>query len=1260
MTVTAQFPARSTKRSSTIALTRTPQAAALAACFEKLGLEVLPIGHGENTGEAVPLEAWIVQLMEGEFDDVIFTSAQGVALLLEMARQTERETAFLSSLHVVRKFARGPKPARALSELGVDVDIICRGQTPEAILEQLGKLDFAGRVVGIQPFDQTTEAAIAALVKSQGGLPRRVLPSTTVDPVAISFFEKVESGTVNAVCFLTERTAAWLFDACQAVGLAPKLAQSLRRIPVIASEPATAILRRRGVHPDLTLSHATIMQPVPYDLALTLGIDDEPRRTPKPGNSGRHRVVIVGNGMVSYKLCDRLTEGGLDHGLRITVLGEETWPAYDRVHLSEYFSGKTAEDLVIEPRTWYEEREIELCLKERVDKIDRDIKVVVTSGGREVPYDSLILATGAEPFIPPVPGLDKAGVFVYRTIEDLEAITAYAARCKVAAVIGGGLLGLEAAKAARDLGLETHIVEMAPRLMPRQLDDAGARLLCRQIESMGLKVHLNARTSGILGDNEVSGIRFADGERLSVDIIIVSAGIRPRDSLARSAGLAVEERGGIIVNSQLQTSDPNIFGVGECVVHEGTVYGLVAPGYEMATVVANTLLGRPSEFQGTDMSTKLKLLGVEVASAGDPFADEKPNTATVVYQDLVSGVYKKLIVCDQGKTLHGAVFVGDTTEYGQILPYAKSGDPLPVPPDALLLGQKDGAALPMPDTAQICSCNNVLKLDIVQAIETVPDCSIDTIKKCTKAGTGCGGCMPMVTDLFNAEMQARGKTVKKSICEHFDYSRQELYDIVRLREISSFQELIHSHGRGHGCEICKPAVAAILASTHAEPILNHATLQDTNDRFLANIQRRGLYSVVPRIPGGEITPEKLIAIGQVAQKYELYTKITGGQRIDLFGARVEQLPEIWEELIAAGFESGHAYGKALRTVKSCVGSTWCRFGVQDSVGFAIRVENRYKGLRSPHKLKSAVSGCIRECAEAQSKDFGLIATEKGYNLYVCGNGGSKPRHADLLASDVDEETVIKYIDRFLMYYIRTADKLMRTSVWIEKLEGGVDHVRNVVVHDSLNIAAELEADMQKLVDSYLCEWKDVVENPEKRDLFRHFAGPLKGDAPAPMIEEREQAYPAPWPKVSLTGKRSLPVLPQTSWVRVAEVSEVPDDGGIAVKYGNTQLAVFNFKSRGEWFATQNMCPHKRDMILARGMVGDAAGIPKVACPFHKKTFSLTSGECLSGDDMNIAVFPIKVEDGAIYLELPSEAELDRAMDVRCSEPCAEHASQAAE
>jgi nitrite reductase (NADH) large subunit len=434
-------------------------------------------------------------------------------------------------------------------------------------------------------------------------------------------------------------------------------------------------------------------------------------------------------------------------------------------------------------------------------------------------------------------------------------------------------------------------------------------------------------------------------------------------------------------------------------------------------------------------------------------------------------------------------------------------------------------------------------------------------------------------------------------------------------------------------------VASILASVHNDWILHHETVQDTNDRFLANVQRGGLYSVVPRIPGGEITPEKLIKLGEVAKKYGLYTKITGGQRIDLFGAHLNQLPDIWEELVDAGFESGHAYGKAVRTVKSCVGSTWCRYGVQDSVGFAIRVEERYKGIRAPHKLKSAVSGCVRECAEAQSKDFGIIATEKGWNLYVCGNGGAKPRHADLLAADLDEDTCIRYIDRFLMFYIRTADRLTRTSVWLDKMEGGIAHLRDVIVNDKLGLCGELERDMEKLVTTYRCEWKEVVKDAERRARFQHFANSPEPDPTVRLIEERAQRRPADWPKgvssLKPNGKPKLrlPTV-QRRWVPLVDAHAVPRDGGIAVKYGKVQLAVFNFASRGEWFATQNMCPHRQDMVLSRGIIGDHQGQPKVACPLHKKTFALDTGECLSGDELVIGTFPVQVNGGIVYCELP--------------------------
>jgi nitrite reductase (NADH) large subunit len=442
-------------------------------------------------------------------------------------------------------------------------------------------------------------------------------------------------------------------------------------------------------------------------------------------------------------------------------------------------------------------------------------------------------------------------------------------------------------------------------------------------------------------------------------------------------------------------------------------------------------------------------------------------------------------------------------------------NPLPLPehPEELILPAREGrkglGIDLLPDSALICSCNSVTKGAICTAISEGCQ-SLGSLKARTKAATSCGGCGPLAKQILDAEMKKRGFRVNNHLCEHFAFSRQELFHLVRIEKIKSFDELLKAHGRGKGCDICKPAAASIFASCWNEMILKpkHAPLQDTNDRFLANLQKDGTYSVVPRVPGGEITPAKLIALGEVAKKFGLYTKITGAQRIDLFGARVEQLPLIWKDLIDAGFESGHAYGKALRTVKSCVGSTWCRYGVQDSVAMAIRLEQRYRGLRSPHKLKMAVSGCTRECAEAQGKDVGVIATEKGWNLYVCGNGGMKPRHADLLAKDLSDKELIQFIDRFLMLYIRTGDRLQRTSTWLESLEGGIDYVRRAVCEDSLGIGAELEADMQKFVDSYACEWKEAIGTPEILKRFRHFVNSEEPDGNVVFVAERGQIRPA--------------------------------------------------------------------------------------------------------------------------------------------------------
>ncbi|MFJ1867774.1 nitrite reductase large subunit NirB [Streptomyces sp. NPDC088097] len=822
-------------------------------------------------------------------------------------------------------------------------------------------------------------------------------------------------------------------------------------------------------------------------------------------------LVLIGHGMVGQRFLEALAERGATATHRITVLAEEPRPAYDRVHLTSYFSGAAPEDLALAPPGFMAEHGIDLRLDDPAERIDRGARTVTTRSGRVVPYDVLVLATGSSPFVPPVPGRDASGCFVYRTIEDLLAIEAYAKTRASGAVVGGGLLGLEAAGALKGLGLDTRVVEFAPRLMPVQVDEGGGAALLRTIESMGLTVHTGVGTQAVLTreDGSVSGMRLSDGTDVATDLVVFSAGIRPRDQLARDCGLEVGERGGIAVDSRCRTSDPYVYAVGECALAvDGRVYGLVAPGYEMAETAADDLLGREREFTGADLSTKLKLLGVDVASFGDAHGTA-PGSLDVTWSDSRSGVYKKLVVSPDGVLL-GGVLVGDADSYGLLRPL--TGSVPPVSPEQLVLPAGLGAAAPLgpaalPDTAVICSCHNVTK-KAVTACATLTE-----VKKCTKAGTGCGGCLKVIGQLLPADGD-------KGLCGCFPYTRAELYEIVRTRRPASYRELLDAHGReaargGDGCEVCKPTVGSIIASL--APVLGasgyvldgeQAALQDTNDHFLANLQRNGSYSVVPRIPGGEITPEKLIVIGEVARDFGLYTKITGGQRIDLFGASVDQLPRIWARLVDAGFESGHAYGKALRTVKSCVGQTWCRYGVQDSVRMAIDLELRYRGLRAPHKLKSAVSGCARECAEAQSKDFGVIATANGWNLYVGGNGGAVPRHADLLAQDLSDAELVRLIDRFLMFYIRTADRLERTSTWLERLEGGLDHLRDVVVHDSLGLCAELDSLMAQHVAHYRDEWAQTLEDPERLGRFVSFVNaPGSPDPTVRFVPERGQIKP---------------------------------------------------------------------------------------------------------------------------------------------------------
>jgi nitrite reductase (NADH) large subunit len=832
-------------------------------------------------------------------------------------------------------------------------------------------------------------------------------------------------------------------------------------------------------------------------------------------------VIVVGNGMVGYKFCEKFISKSGQEKYQITVFGEEPRRAYDRVHLSEYFAGKSADDLSLSTTAWYEENNIILNTSELVIKIDTANKTISTHLDKTYAYDYLVLATGSSAFVPPIKGVEKEGVFVYRTIEDLDAIMGYAKKIRAngateAAVLGGGLLGLEAAKAVRDLGLNAHVVEFAPRLMPRQLDQSASDMLQSKIEELNIGIHLNKATQYIDGEESIKGMMFANDDLLKVDMLVISAGIKPRDELARVSGLVVGERGGVVVNNQMLTSDPYIYAIGEVALYTGMIYGLVAPGYEMADVAAEQILKGDKTMRDTiDMSTQLKLIGVEVASFGDPFI-ENENVTAIVYENKFSGIYKRINVTKDGKTLLGGILVGDSSDYNGLFQIYANALALPANPEDLILGSRGGegstlgSAADLPDTAVICSCENVTKGAICCSLIDGTASTFGDVVKLTKATSGCGGCKPMVADIVKATQKSLGKEVKDTICEHFHYTRQELFDIVKINKYTNYYEVIDHHGNGDGCEVCKPVVASIFSSIYNDTANKHVTTQDTNDRFLANIQRNGTYSVVPRVAGGEITAEKLIVIGEVAKQFELYTKITGAQRVDLFGAHLDDLPKIWKILIDNGFESGHAYGKSLRAVKSCVGNAWCRYGMDDSAGFAIELEDRYKGIRAPHKIKGGVSACIRECAEARGKDFGLIAVEGGWNLYICGNGGANPKHAVLLAEQIDKATVIKYLDRFLMYYIRTAGPLVRTATWLDKLEGGMDYLKEVIIFDRLGICETLEAEMESLVGTFECEWKQVLEKPRLLKRFSHFVNTDEKDDNIEFVPLREQKMPRPW------------------------------------------------------------------------------------------------------------------------------------------------------
>ena len=1034
--------------------------------------------------------------------------------------------------------------------------------------------------------------------------------------------------------------------------------------------------------------------------------EENGQQYPRP-RSQRKKVVVVGLGMVGIAFIEKLLK--MDAKRReydVVVIGEEPHLAYNRVGLTSFFQHRKAENLYLNPRDWYSgvpEGSLNYHLNTRVTEIHTSDRVVSTSTGATVPYDILVLATGSDALLPRhTPGHDAKGVFVYRTIEDLEKLIQYADTCKggTGAVVGGGLLGLEAAKAMMDLETfgKVKLIERNRWVLSRQLDGDAGGMVVDLVTKLGLDVLLSKRVGRIEVDEEnaVKGVEFEDGERMDCKCLMFGIGIKARDELARRASIKCADRGGgIVVSPDLQTNQENIYAIGECASWENQTFGLIAPGIEMAEVLAFNLtqakVHAPRKFKRPDLSTKLKLLGVEVASFGDFFADRDgpkdlptrrqaakkaltdgaqqqdqvknitdgpppPPVKALTYKDPFQAIYKKYLFTLDGKYLLGGMMIGDTKDYVKLVPMVKNQKQLDVPPSQFILGagkEGDDDGSDLTDDTQICSCHNVTKGDVANVVKDGSCKSIGDVKSCTKAGTGCGGCMPLVQTIFNAEMKAQGSEVLNHLCPHFKYSRADLFNIVSVKKLKSFPEIMKDcgeHADSLGCEACKPAIGSILASLYNKHVMDKPLhgLQDTNDRFLGNIQRNGTYSVIPRVAAGEITPEKLIVIGTVAKKYNLYTKITGGQRIDMFGAKKEDLIDIWTALVNAGMESGHAYAKSLRTVKSCVGTTWCRFGIGDSVGMAVRLEERYKSIRSPHKMKGGVSGCVRECAEAQNKDFGLIATDKGFNVFVGGNGGAKPRHSELLAKDVPPDDVVPIIDRYLMFYIRTADKLQRTARWIEQLPGGIKYLREVILEDKLGIASSLEQQMTELVGTFFCEWTEAINDANRKSHFQQFGNTTENLAlPIESTEERGQTRPAYWPKESTKEDFRGTNWTSLSWQPIIESKhfvDTPTGSSKNIKRGDTQLAVFKIK--GKWYATQQMCPHKRTFALSEGLIGDepASGKLWVSCPFHKKNFSLNgegAGRCSNDEEVNIAVFPVEErEDGWVYLKLPPVGELD--------------------
>jgi nitrite reductase (NADH) large subunit len=808
----------------------------------------------------------------------------------------------------------------------------------------------------------------------------------------------------------------------------------------------------------------------------------------------KERLVLVGNGMAGCRALEELLKLAPDT-YDITVFGDEPHPNYNRIMLSPVLAGEmTADDIVLNDRAWYAEHGIALHTGSKVTRIDRAARKVVSNDGIEASYDRLILATGSRPFMIPVPGADLNGVVSFRDMADVEAMLAAARLHRHAVVIGGGLLGLEAANGLKKQGMDVTVVHLLDTLMERQLDPVAADLLKRSLEDRGLHFLMGKQTEALLADGSegrgrVRAVRFKDGLEIPAELVVMAVGIRPNIELAKASSLHCER--GVVVSDTMQTFDPRIYAVGECVQHRGQTYGLVAPLFEQAKVAANHLARMGiARYTGSITSTKLKVTGIDLFSAGDHLGGE--GTESLLFSDPAGGVYKKLVVKD--KKLVGACIYGDTMDGAWYFDLLREGTDISELRKTLLFGQHhlgDSGHGPnervaaLADSAEICGCNGVCKGTIVLAIRDKKLFTLDDVRAHTKASSSCGSCTGLVEALLAHTMGGDYSAApsKKPLCKCTEHSHDDVIVAIRDYKLKSMRALFDfmAWDTPDGCATCRPALNYYLLARWPGEYQDDVQSRFINERAHGNIQKDGSFSVVPRMWGGLTNPKELRAIADVAEKFNVpEVKVTGGQRIDLFGVKKEDLPAMWKDLSDAGFVSGHAYGKAMRTVKTCVGSTWCRFGTQDSTGLGVKLEQLTWGSWMPHKFKLAVSGCPRNCAEATIKDFGVVCVDSGYELHVGGNGGIKVRVTDLLCKVETEEQVMEYCGAFTQLYREEGHYLERTAPWVERV--GLSHVKQRIVDDAEGRAELFERFKFGQQFAQIDPWKARAEGVEAHEF----------------------------------------------------------------------------------------------------------------------------------------------------------------------------------